>query len=190
MQRSKDVLTTGQVAKICKVAPRTVSKWFDSGQLRGYRIPGSKDRRIPLSHLIHFMREHGIPLNGLEVGAVKIVVIDGDQGSCNLLREALSPSAGFDVTTVGTAFEAGIAIESSRPTVVIVDVTLPDIKAEQLVLDLRAITGLEDIRLIATSGAMTEGQGQQLLQAGFDAYFAKPFDVKEVVKKVNELAGV
>ena len=41
------VFTTGQVAKICKVAPRTVSKWFDSGRLKGYRIPGSQDRRIP-----------------------------------------------------------------------------------------------------------------------------------------------
>ena len=41
------VFTTGQVAKICKVAPRTVSKWFDSGRLKGYRIPGSQDRRNP-----------------------------------------------------------------------------------------------------------------------------------------------
>ena len=29
----KDVLTTGEVAKICNVAARTVSKWFDSGQI-------------------------------------------------------------------------------------------------------------------------------------------------------------
>ena len=48
----KDVLTTGEVAKICNVAPRTVSKWFDTGALTGYRIPGSKDRRIPLTQLI------------------------------------------------------------------------------------------------------------------------------------------
>ena len=58
----KDVLTTGEVAKICNVASRTVSKWFDSGQLRGYRIPGSKDRRIPVSNLIKFMKSHGIPM--------------------------------------------------------------------------------------------------------------------------------
>ena len=51
MPRQKDILTTGEVAKICNVAPRTVSKWFDSGQLRGYRIPGSKDRRIPLAQI-------------------------------------------------------------------------------------------------------------------------------------------
>ena len=40
---NKEVFTTGEVARICNVAPRTVSKWFDTGQLRGYRIPGSKD---------------------------------------------------------------------------------------------------------------------------------------------------
>ena len=41
MPFEKDVLTTGEVAEICKVAPRTVSKWFDSGELEGYRISGS-----------------------------------------------------------------------------------------------------------------------------------------------------
>ncbi|MCH7632799.1 MAG: helix-turn-helix domain-containing protein, partial [Planctomycetes bacterium] len=50
-----DILTTGEVAKICNVAPRTVAKWFDRGELRGYRIPGSKDRRIPTSHLLSFL---------------------------------------------------------------------------------------------------------------------------------------
>lgn len=66
----KTIFTTGQVAKICKVAPRTVSKWFDSGRLRGYRIPGSEDRRIPREHLIRFLKEHGMPLGELETSNV------------------------------------------------------------------------------------------------------------------------
>jgi len=60
--KRKDILTTGQVSKICNVAPRTVCRWFDSGKLRGYRIPGSKDRRILLSGLIQFMKEHNMPM--------------------------------------------------------------------------------------------------------------------------------
>ena len=56
------VLTAGQVAKLCKVAPRTVTKWFDSGLLRGYRLPLSKDRRIPYDSLVKFMNEHQMPL--------------------------------------------------------------------------------------------------------------------------------
>ena len=76
----KKVFTTGQVAKICKVAPRTVSKWFDSGRLRGYRIPGSQDRRIPREHLIKFLKEHGMPLGELEEeGLHKVLIIGADK---------------------------------------------------------------------------------------------------------------
>lgn len=60
--KRRDILTTGQVSKICNVAPRTVCRWFDSGKLRGYRIPGSKDRRIPLSGLMRFMKAHNMPM--------------------------------------------------------------------------------------------------------------------------------
>ncbi len=56
------VFTVGEVAKICKVAPRSVSKWFDSGRLKGYRMPGSQDRRIPREYLIKFLKEHGMPI--------------------------------------------------------------------------------------------------------------------------------
>ena len=59
------IFTTGQVAEICKVAPRTVTKWFDSGRLRGYRIPGSNDRRIPREELIKFLAEHGMSQDAL-----------------------------------------------------------------------------------------------------------------------------
>lgn len=58
--------TTGSVANLCKVAPRTVSKWCDSGRLKSYRIPGSEDRRIRHADLMAFVREHGIPVPQIE----------------------------------------------------------------------------------------------------------------------------
>lgn len=66
MAKGKNVLTTGNVAKICNVAPRTVSKWVDDGALHGYRLPGSKDRRIPIANLRNFMEEHSIPTKPLD----------------------------------------------------------------------------------------------------------------------------
>ncbi len=56
------VFTTGQVAAIVNVAPRTVTKWFAKGTLKGYRIPGSQDRRIPAKELRAFLEQHGIPV--------------------------------------------------------------------------------------------------------------------------------
>jgi len=56
-------LTTGDVARICRVAPRTVSKWCDTNQLRNYRLPStglsnSRDRRVTPKDLLDFVREH------------------------------------------------------------------------------------------------------------------------------------
>lgn len=76
----KNILTTSEVAKLTKTTPQTVSRWFDSGRLRGYRIPGSQDRRIPVEHLIRFLRENGMAvpeeLNGsLVEGETKPVIV-------------------------------------------------------------------------------------------------------------------
>ena len=66
MSEQKQIFTTDEVAKLCKVAPRTVAKWFDSGRLKGYRIPPDQDRRIPREHLIRFLKEHGMSADELE----------------------------------------------------------------------------------------------------------------------------
>ena len=93
----KDVLTTGEVAKICNVASRTVSKWFDSGQLRGYRIPGSKDRRIPVSSLIKFMKSHGIPMDGLMSGNTRVLIVDDDEEIVATLQTILTEQTNYEV---------------------------------------------------------------------------------------------
>lgn len=88
----KDVLTTGDVARLCGVAPRTVSKWFDTGKLRGFKIPGSRDRRIPRESLVRFMRAHGIPLRGLDGATTRVLVVDRDYETADALRVALEAS--------------------------------------------------------------------------------------------------
>lgn len=80
MGRERQVFTTGQIAKLAKVAPRTVSKWFDSGLLKGWRIPGSDDRRISRQDWLDFCKEHNLPLIGyVEHISVAVLVI-----GCNL----------------------------------------------------------------------------------------------------------
>lgn len=59
---TKKMFTTGDVAKLLSVAPRTVSKMFDSGKLVGFRLPGSLDRRIPRDELLKFLRENKMPI--------------------------------------------------------------------------------------------------------------------------------
>ena len=134
----KKVFTTGQVAKICKVAPRTVSKWFDSGRLRGYRIPGSQDRRIPREHLLRFLKEHGMPLGDLEAEVYnKILVVGADAPLQVVLRDHLRESDDFRIETAASGFEAGIRAESFHPDCIIIDMALGRIEAGQIAQNLR-----------------------------------------------------
>src|ERR1051325_8492650 len=109
MARNKEVLTTGEVARICKVAPRTVTKWFDSGQLRGYRIPGSQDRRIPVNQLVRFMRQNNMPLDGmLHFTKTRILIVDDEGEIVEMLRDLLSTQTTYEVQTAKNGFAAGI----------------------------------------------------------------------------------
>jgi len=184
--RRKAVLTTGEVAKLCNVAPRTVSKWFDAGHLRGYRIPGSKDRRIPLEQLVRFMRAHGIPLNGLDSAGRRVLLVDGDAGLAGAIRTAVAERGDYDVMVATTALEAGAAFEAFKPAVVVVDVTLPDITPDRMARFLRASPQDGGTRLIGIATNLTSAGGHALLQAGFDAYLAKPFDVRALVRLLDE----
>jgi excisionase family DNA binding protein len=187
MNVRKNVLTTGEVARICNVAPRTVSKWFDSGHLRGYRIPGSKDRRIPLEQLVRFMRAHGIPLNGLETTTRKLLVLDGDQHFRDNLRSTLVQDGSFEVALADTAFEAGALAMELKPNAILVDVTRKDISIRELGRFVHNSTELEGTRLIGTATALSPGEGQTLLQDGLDAFVSKPFEAPTLIQAIEAL---
>ena len=188
MANHKNVLTTGEVAKICSVAPRTVSKWFDSGQLRGYRIPGSKDRRIPIEQLIRFMRAHGIPLNGLESDTRRLLILDNDTALWDIIGVAMEKVGGYEFAKADTAFEAGVMAHEIRPQIIVIDVTLPDVDSETIALRVRGMADLQETCLIGVGNGLTEAQGQALLQGGFRGYLSKPFDLRSLIDLIEELS--
>lgn len=190
MPRQKDILTTGEVAKICNVAPRTVSKWFDSGQLRGYRIPGSKDRRIPLNALIRFMKAHNIPLDGLQSGRTRVLIVDDESEIVDVLEKVLTEQANYEVRTAHGGFAAGVECEKFRPHVLLLDMHLGDINGQDVLKLVRENNDLQLTKVIAISGKLTDGQAQQLLQSGFDGYLKKPFHVRQVIEAIEDATAV
>ncbi len=59
----KKIYTTGEVAKLLGININTVIKWFDDGKIQGFRLPGSRERRITHVALVAFMNENGIPMD-------------------------------------------------------------------------------------------------------------------------------
>jgi excisionase family DNA binding protein len=181
----KDVLTTGEVAKICNVASRTVSKWFDSGQLRGYRIPGSKDRRIPVTALRKFMKNHGIPMDGLMSGSTRVLVVDQDDEVVNTLKQILAEQTNYEIRTASNAFAAGIECEKYRPHVVLLDMHLSDGDGKGITKVLQGNDDLQTTKVIGMSSKLTDGQVAQIRMQGFENALRKPFSVRQVIDAIE-----
>lgn len=190
MPFEKDVLTTGEVAEICKVAPRTVSKWFDSGELEGYRIPGSKDRRIPLPALVKFMKKHKMPLDGLKTTGTRVLLVDSDSAVTEGLGSIIAEQTDYEVYTASTSFQAGMLCEKLRPHVLLIDLHLGENEAHQVVQLVRANDHLAMTRIVALSNRLTDGQAHGLTSQGFDAFLRKPFPARDALRTIEQMVSL
>lgn len=190
MAKGKDVLTTGDVAKICHVAPRTVSKWFDNGQLKGYRIPGSKDRRIPVSELIRFMKVHNMPTEELSVGTIRILIADSNDRTGSALADVIKDKAGYEVQTARSSFETGAALQKFTPHVLLISLLSEEIDAGSVCQGIRANEDLRTIKIVAIANRLNDSESQALIQKGFDGYLPLSADAAEVVRKIEEVIAI
>ncbi len=185
----KQVFTTGEAAKVCNVSQQTIIRCFDSGRLEGFRVPGSRFRRIPRAELIRFMQKNGIPTDRLDAGPIRVLVVDDDPEIVRLLEDALGAEKGVDVRSAATGYDAGMLTESFRPHVMLLDYMLPDINGNLVCERLRANPELASTRVVIVSGVVRQSEVDALLQSGADAFVRKPFDIRELIGKVRALAS-
>jgi excisionase family DNA binding protein len=186
----KTVFTTGEAAKICKVSQQTIIRCFDSGQLKGFRVPGSRFRRIPRDQLYSFMRDNGIPTDALDSGKRKILVVDDDEDLVELIVDQLQRDGRFDVRSVNNGFGAGMQIKEFRPDLVVLDVMLPDINGMEVCRLVRGDKTMDEVRIICISGMVEPDRIQQLKDSGANEFMKKPFDVEVLVERVCQLLDI
>jgi excisionase family DNA binding protein len=184
----KKTFTTGEAAAICKVSQQTIIRCFDSGRLQGFRVPGSKFRRIPREELMRFMRSNQIPVGELEgAGKKRVLVVDDDPRIVDLFEQLLNRDGRFDVKTAMTGYEAGLLTESFRPQLMILDYMLPDINGNVVCRRVREKNELSGMRILCVSGVINEEEIEGLMTAGADAFLQKPFNIATLVAKIVQL---
>jgi excisionase family DNA binding protein len=180
----KELFTTGEAAEICRVSQQTIIRCFDSGRLEGFRVPGSKFRRIPRESLIKFMKNNAIPLDGMETGKKKVLVVDDDAEIVDLLVEVLTRDGRFDVKTATSGYEAGIQTQRFRPDCILLDYMLPDVNGNVVCHTIRKNPEFENIRIIIVSGVIKQEEIDQLLKSGAQDFVKKPFDINDLINRI------
>jgi two-component system, OmpR family, response regulator RpaA len=183
----KTVFTTGEAAKICKVSQQTIIRCFDSGQLKGFRVPGSRFRRIPREILYKFMKDNGIPTDALESGKRKALVVDDDEELVELIRDVLEQDGRFEVRVANNGFDAGMMVKEYRPDIIVLDVMLPDINGREVCQRVRSDSTLEDVKIICISGMVEKDKIEDLKEAGANAFLQKPFEIEDLVERMCEM---
>jgi excisionase family DNA binding protein len=181
------VFTSGEVAAICGVSPDTVSRWFDLGQIEGYRLGPGGDRRIPYDSLRQFMLSHGIPLDRLEEGEKRVLVVDDDPYYLDVIPAALAKSGDYKVFVASTGFDAGTQVAEHNPHVIILDIHLSDMDGRMVCERVKTRAETKTTRILAISGYIDDDEAKMLTDYGFDDYLKKPFSLADLCSRVERL---
>ena len=185
--RRKAIYTTGEAAEVCRLSQQTIIRCFDSGQLHGFRVPGSKFRRIPRESLIKFMKDNGIPFARLESKLVRVLVVDDDPQIVELFVDVLEADGRFEIATATSGYDAGVQTQQFCPDIVVLDYMLPDINGNIVCKTIRENPELSWIKILIISGVVAPSEVEALMEAGADDFIKKPFNIEQVMARIIEL---
>ena len=131
------------------------------------------------------MRDNSIPLDNLDSGKRKVLIVDDDAEIVELISDILSGEGGFEIRTASSGYEAGMITQQFRPDLILLDYMLPDVNGNVVCQTIRKNPEFENTRIIIVSGVIKQEEIDQLLRAGAQDFLKKPFNVSELLDKVN-----
>lgn len=113
----------------------------------------------------------------------KILIVDDEP---DLLKIAVFrlKKAGYEITTAVDGGEALDCIYKNRPDVVLLDLLLPVIDGVEVCRKIKQDDALKNIPVILFTASALDIQ-QKVKEAGAEDYIVKPFDIDELLEKVN-----
>lgn len=174
--RDKSIFTTGEAAELCRVSQQTIIRCFDNGRLQGFRVPGSRFRRIPRAELVRFMKDNEIPLGILGEAKHTALLVEDDPETVRRIGESFAAEGSWELVVATNALEAGIELERRGPDLLIVDAALPDLDPAAACGRLRRDDRFAHLRIVFTGGAGDEERLRAARLAGGEV-LRKPFEL-------------
>ena len=110
-----------------------------------------------------------------------VLIVEDDMNINGLLKEALEKE-GYICTQAFSGTEARMLLQGKRYSVILLDLMLPGIPGEEVLKDVREKGNTPVIILTAKD---TIDDKVEFLRGGADDYVTKPFDIKEVIARVE-----
>jgi len=120
------------------------------------------------------------------VSRPRVLVVEDDAPSRALLAARLT-QAGYAVTSAASRSEAALRLAEALPDAVVADVLLPDGTAHELLRELRASPGGDEIGVVLVSARAAFPDKVEAIASGADAFFEKPIDWDVLLERLQAL---
>ena len=189
LPKTKRYWGTQRVARVCQVSPATVVNWIDQGLLKGHKTPTGR-RRVEAADLAAFLRAHEMAVpTELERGAGRevVVVVDDDPGYLKALALTIARSdLDLEVVEAATGVDALLEIGRVQPSLIVLDYSLPDLNAPQVIQRLLEPGRQLDAEVIVVTGGMPERAAVELKEMGVKVILNKVEGMPAVVEAMQQ----
>jgi two-component system cell cycle response regulator DivK len=113
-----------------------------------------------------------------------ILVIEDQEDNRRILWDLLT-SVDYEVIEAVDGLEGVSAAETHNPDLILMDVQLPGIDGYEATRRIKANSNLRNIPIIVVTSYALSGDDAKAFEAGCDAYVAKPYSPRELLKKIR-----
>jgi two-component system cell cycle response regulator DivK len=113
-----------------------------------------------------------------------ILIVEDNEKNMKLVRDILRHKG--HATLEAATGEEGVRLAlAHRPELILMDIQLPDIDGIEALRQIRADTALDTTPVIAVSASVMPDDKQKIVTSGFDAFVAKPINLKQFQETVQ-----
>ena len=116
---------------------------------------------------------------------MRILVVEDQEDNRTIVRDLLS-SVGYEVIEATTGDEGVSMAKTETPDLILMDIQLPGIDGYEAARRIKAEPSNQHIPIIAVTSYALSGDENKAIEAGCDAYFAKPFSPRKLLDKIRE----
>lgn len=150
-----DYCGTSQAARLLGLSVATVQALVERGELQAWKTQGGH-RRIAMASVNRFLQQQGARPLAAKAAAhprLRVMVVDDDDSMRMLYQAQFEAWAlPMDVTIMGSALEAMMAVSGLAPDLLITDLAMPGVDGFEMLRVLRANPQLHQMQVLAVSG--------------------------------------
>lgn len=115
-----------------------------------------------------------------------VLIVEDEQDSVQMVSEILG-FHGIDVEVARNGYECLETLNNFRPTLIIMDLSMPEMDGWQTLANIRDNPETADIPVVAITAYHSANVAHDAMNSGFDAYYSKPIDALSFVKNITTL---